>query len=358
MPVDFTTQAKEKKTMNRWWLTPMMLLLAGLVHAQDFVDLRIEAQWEQAQKLYRHTRYAKAAVVFQRLADQLPELDPLAEESRYKQGECLRLLHRDADAAKAYSQALLDYPFGSLRSYSIHRLYDIANSWLDDTRAEMREMRELYQGKRLIVWPAAYNWTPGKPFLTQELAALRLLELVHYSDPTNPLAEKGLFLVGCIHFFREEYTSADRSFSMILKEYPDGTLFPQALELAVMSKSLTLETCPDPKTKAKEIITLAEKGLKDVPHCSKDRLQRYSLAAIQIDKGQGPTPAMRRQGQKGESSWPFLIRLMPQVDPLESIAENLLGNMVEAVDFVLGALGEDLSEKLREELSEESEPRK
>ena len=68
--------------------------------------------------------------------------------------------------------------------------------------------------------------------------ALQALETVHYSDITGPLAAQALFLAGYVKYFREDYKEADHYFTQLVELHKDSALAPQAMELAIASKTL------------------------------------------------------------------------------------------------------------------------
>jgi outer membrane protein assembly factor BamD (BamD/ComL family) len=103
----------------------------------------------------------------------------------------------------------------------------------------MREDREKKEGKRWMVSPIFLTFDRTKPFLDREGRAIEKLEQVRYHDVGGPLADKALFLCGCVKFFRNDFAEADYYFSQIHERHPNSELAPQAVELAIISKHLS-----------------------------------------------------------------------------------------------------------------------
>ncbi len=250
--------------MRRWWLTLGVLLLAGLVRAEEAkirkANLRLRIELDSAHALLRQGDPVAAEQAFRQIADQLEELNPATDEARFYQAECLRLQARYPQAARVYVQALREYPFGERRTQAIQVLYGLANYWLDDTREEIR-LRQSGSWVLPLAW--VWTWNPSKPFLTQEAEAMNLLEVVTFSDPTGPLAEKALFLMGSVHFFRCHYAEAAGCFTRLVQEHPESPLAPLGLVRAVVARRRSLATGPSDQIRLAELIQLVSGGLAD-----------------------------------------------------------------------------------------------
>src|SRR5262245_2472519 len=105
--------------MMRWWLTPVVLLLAGVGFAQepeaDENNSPARSLLDSARELFRKGDYQAAEPLFRRIANHPDEFNPQTEEARYCQAECLRLQRNYPQAARVYAKALQEYPFGTLR---------------------------------------------------------------------------------------------------------------------------------------------------------------------------------------------------------------------------------------------------
>jgi tetratricopeptide (TPR) repeat protein len=217
----------------------------------------------EGQHYFRMGQYKTALNLFKKVAAVFH--DDMAEEACFSQAECLRMQQQLPAAAEAYVTLLNDYPCGRLRGQVVQRIFDIANYWLDDTREDMRRIREFQEGKRLFVLPQLWTMDPSKPFLREETRALELLEQIRCHDPLSPLAEKALFLAGSVHFYREDYQEADSCLSRLVEQFPESGLVASAVEMAIVAKELSLDSCQNKEAKVQEVAQMLRKVLKDHP---------------------------------------------------------------------------------------------
>jgi outer membrane protein assembly factor BamD (BamD/ComL family) len=202
-------------------------------------DAKVAADLAGAHELYRRGDYSKARRLFRAVADNEKNPPSVAEEARFYQAECLRQEGYYPDAADYYVKMLNDFPSGSYREQALQHLFDISNYWLDDTRVEMREVKERQDGKRWFIGQHFFNWDRSKPTLDEEGHAIEKLEQVRYNDMTGPLADKALFLMGSVKFFNEDYREADHYFSQLVEMHPNSSFAAQAVELAIISKHMS-----------------------------------------------------------------------------------------------------------------------
>src|SRR5260370_441418 len=122
---------------------------------------------------------------------------------------------------------LTDFPSGAFREQAVQHMFEIANYWLDDTRKEMEEYKELREGKRWIVWPEFAHFAKTKPLLDEEGRALEKLEQVRYNDMTGPQAEKDYEVAD---FYRRtgHPCSAYFCYEIVRRRYPGTTYFDRA----------------------------------------------------------------------------------------------------------------------------------
>jgi outer membrane protein assembly factor BamD (BamD/ComL family) len=210
-----------------------------LEEARPAPDSKASGELAGAEELYRRGEYSKARRLFASIADDTKNVPAVAEEARYYQAECLRQEGYYPDAADYYVKLLNDFPSGSFREQSLQHLFDIANFWLDDTRQEMRQVKERREGKRWLVDQHFFNWDRSKPVLDEEGHAIEKLEQVRYNDIAGPLADKALFLMGSVKFFNEDYRDADHYFSQLVEMHPNSPFAAQAVELAIISKHMS-----------------------------------------------------------------------------------------------------------------------
>jgi TolA-binding protein len=198
------------------------------------------AELEGGKQLVRDTKYAEAEPVFNRLAGNPKNTVQVVEESVFYWAECERLQGRYPNAAALYIKLLNAYPSGKHSRPARERLFDIANYWLDDTRVYMEACREKKEGKRWWVWPMApLRFDKTKPTFDIEGHAVRALEQVYITEPRGPLAEKALFYLGSVKFFREDYREADHYFDQLQKFHPDGKMAAEALRYSIICKQMS-----------------------------------------------------------------------------------------------------------------------
>ncbi len=247
-----------------------------------------EANLVGARELFREGEYHKAEVLFNYLAENQNNNQNLAAEARYFEAESLRLQQYYPKAADTYVRLLNDFPQNAYREQACQRLYDIANYWLDDTREQMRETREVLEGKRKFVWPRFVSFEKPKPFLDRENRAVSLLEQVRNHD-FGPLSDKALFLAGSVRFFDENYRDADYFFSQIHERHPNSPLASQAVEMAIISKQMSTGGAEYDGRKVAEARKLVHAALTNYPELAdkkQDFLTRQmsSITAQQAEK--------------------------------------------------------------------------
>jgi outer membrane protein assembly factor BamD (BamD/ComL family) len=230
-----------------------------------------------AKELFRQGEYAKAEKQFHRIAEDTHNATQIAEEARYYEAECLRLQGNLPRAADTYTRMLNDFQSGAFREQAVQHMFEIANLWLDDTRQEMVETREMREGKRWIVLPHFVHFDKGSPFLDKEGRALEVLEQVRYNDMTGPLADKALFLGGSVEFFNEEYRESDLMFTQLVEMYPNSPFAAQAVELAIISKHMGTGGADYDGRKVAEARELVKTALRSYPQLAKDEKKRDFL---------------------------------------------------------------------------------
>jgi TolA-binding protein len=199
-----------------------------------------KAELEGAQELYRRGEYAKAETLFHHVADNKHNSPAIAEEARYYEAESLRRQSQLPKAADTYNKLLNDFHFGAHRDQAMERMFEIANYWLEDTRAEMKREKEQRDGKRWLVMPASFvHVEKEKPLLDEEGRALEKLEQIVINDVNGRHAPDALFLAGSVKFFREDYREADRYFTQLIEHHPNSQYAPEAMEYAIISKNMS-----------------------------------------------------------------------------------------------------------------------
>ncbi len=242
-----------------------------------------------AKALYERGDYAKASPLFGGVAGNKDASVSNAEEALYYQADCERLQGKYSRAAEIYNLLLGSYPMGKHSQQARERLFDIANYWLDDTRAYMEACREKKEGKRWWVWPMApVSFEKAKPLFDTEGHAVRMLEQVYITDPQGPLAEKALFYLGSVKFFREDYKEADHYFHQLVTHHPNGKLAPEALRYCVICKQMSTGGSEYDGRVLGEAVDMLNIAQASYPELARDKSefimhQRYSITQQQAD---------------------------------------------------------------------------
>ena len=167
----------------------MVLRPDGFVEEKPPVESSCDAMLAGAREYFRLNKYAEAAALYSRVADNKKNPISAVAEARYYEAECYRLQGMYPRAADIYVDLLNKFPQNPYREQAVQHMFDIANYWLDDTRAEMREAKEKQDGKRWFVWPRFFTWDKTKPFVDEKGRAMEKLEQVRYNDINGPLAD-------------------------------------------------------------------------------------------------------------------------------------------------------------------------
>ena len=193
----------------------------------------------------------------------LEKVMPMDAEAYRMSGELPR-------AMRTYNRLLQDFPTGSYRTDSCGRMYQIANYWLSDLRDEIKQEQEKERGERSMVIPAMVHFEKGKPFLDSEGNALEYLEALHYADPTGPYADKSLWLLGYVNFYRGNFDDADLYLSQLNQHYPNSELRPASVKLAIMAKNSATGGPDYDGAKTVEAIKLIHAARTAVPELAND----------------------------------------------------------------------------------------
>ncbi|MCS6852276.1 MAG: tetratricopeptide repeat protein [Gemmataceae bacterium] len=288
------------------------------------------AELAQAHELYRQNDFAAAEKIYRKIAKNQKNPQHIAEEARYYEAECLRMQLKYPKACDTYAKLLNDFPAGAYREQALQRMFDIANYWLDDTRAQMEAYKEKREGKRFWVAPNLIHWDKTKPFFDEEGRALERLEQVSYTDVSGPLADKALFLAGSVKFYREDYKEADRFFSQLIERYPHSPLAPQALELAIIAKHLSTGGSDYDGRKVAEARRLVNTALISYPELAqqkRDFLERQLIGITlqQAEKEFNIAEFYRRTGHPGSAYFYYEIvrRSYPGTEFFDKATERM-----------------------------------
>ncbi len=246
------------------------------------VPADVNARMAQARELFRKEQYEEAQRLFADVADRDKNPAAMIQEATYYKGECLRLSGHYPKAADTYAGLLNKFPSNPYREQCVQHMFDIANRWLDDTRAEMKEDQERREGKRWMVWPRFISFEKSKPFLDREGRAIEKLEQVRLHDVNGPLADQALFLCGVVKMYNEDYRDADLYFSQIYARHPESPLAPKAIELGIQSKHLSTGGSDYDGRNTAEARKMVQTALRSYPQLANDPKMRQYLEG-QID---------------------------------------------------------------------------
>lgn len=205
--------------------------------SKSYHDSEAEAKMAKAEEHFTAGEYAEARPIYATLADNTRNPLLLAEKARFKEAECHRLTKDYPKAVDTYHRLLMDHQTGAYRRAACKEIFEIADYWLDDTRAEF-EAKLAGEKKPWFRIPKWSELTDGtKPRIDQEGEALKALEFVWTSDLFGPYADKSLYWSGYVHFNRGNYEEADELFSRLVEFHKESPLRPKAVEMAIMSKN-------------------------------------------------------------------------------------------------------------------------
>lgn len=205
----------------------------------SYDDPLAEEKMGTADRLFEEKDYRRAEKVYADLANNTRNPALVAEKARYHEAECLRMRDKLPDAAATYHRLLQDYPFGAYRERCCAAMYGIAYGWLEkDVLAEI----EAESNGTTKPWYAGrmdgFNLFDGKrPLFDTEGEALKVLDNVQTHDGIGPYADKSLYWLGYVNFYRGRFEDADHHFSQLAELHKDSKLRPHAVELAILAKN-------------------------------------------------------------------------------------------------------------------------
>jgi outer membrane protein assembly factor BamD (BamD/ComL family) len=272
----------------------------------------VRAKLDTARELFRQEEYAKAESLFEEIASGKKNPPAAVQEALFYRAECLRMQMNYPTAADVYSDLLQKFPHTPYHDQAVQRMFDIANYWLNDTRAEMREDLEQKQGKRWFVAPRFVSFEKSKPLLDREGRAIELLEKVRMHDIQGPLADHALFLCGSVKVYRENYRDADHYFSQITARHHESPLAPKALELAIFCKQMSTGGADYDGRKVAEARQLVQTALTNYPQLAREKhefLDRQ-LKTIELQQAEKEFKAAQfyeRTGHPASAFWCYAV---------------------------------------------------
>jgi TolA-binding protein len=293
---------------------------------------------EGARLLFREKDYDKAEPIFERIADNTKNTFRILEEARWYEAECYYRQSRYRDAAPVYIQLLNNFPSSKYGEDARQRIFDIANYWLDETRDQMEAAREKREGKRWVVMPLQMvHFEDSKPYLDIEGHALRLLEQVYMTNPRSPLAEKALFMLGSVRFYREDWRDADHYFYQLVLNCPNGKYAAKAAQLSILCKEIDQGGYAYDGRKLQEARELIKKAKIAYPELAQDgdpflTKQLMQIHAVEAEKDYEVARYWDRTGHPGAAY--FSYEIVCRRYPGTSFAEKSKQRMTELKERV------------------------
>lgn len=256
---------------------------------RSYHDGEAEAKMARAEEQFAAADYTTARATYAGLADNTRNPLLLSEKARFKEAECYRLAKEYPKAVDTYHRLLQDHQTGAYRRAACKEIFEIADYWLDDTRAEIEAARA-GEKKPWISLPKWSDLTDGtKPRIDREGEALKALEFVWTNDLFGPYADKALFWSGFVHFYRGNYEEADETFSRLVEFHKESPLRPKAVEMAVMSKNNATGGADYDGTKcaeAMQLVRTAEIGMPEFADPEKAELLTRQKMMIRIQQAE------------------------------------------------------------------------
>jgi outer membrane protein assembly factor BamD (BamD/ComL family) len=180
--------------------------------------------------------------------------------------------------------------------------------------------------------PASYfSLSKERPFLDPEGHALQCLEEVRLNDIGGPLAEKALFYMATVKFFRADYKDADYYYSQVYEHYPNSPLAPKAVKQSIICKQLvTGGSCYDCRTveESRKLIHTATRAYPQMatgPDQDWIARQLVSVNLQQADRDFNIAEFYRRTNHPGSAY--FYYELVRRRYPNTQYAEKAIASM-------------------------------
>ncbi len=329
-------------TWDHWYLfsdPPITMPAESLVLRGDHFETDFPAQKEAAvgflataHELYRQGKFEEAEYYFHRIETNKKTTPALAEEAIFYEAECLRQQHCYPKAADTYNKLLNEFKSGAYREQCIERMFEIANFWLQDTRTRMVAEEEKNTGKRWVVWPEFLHIDREKPLLDEEGRAVEKLEQVRYNDMTGPYADRALFMMGGVKFFKGDYKEADFYYHQLVEMHPNSPFAAQAIKLDIICKQLANGGAAYDGRNVAEARRLVDTALRSYPELATkeaDFLNRQLLSITnqQAKKDFDTAEFYARTGHPCSAYWIYEIvrRRYPGTTYAEQSAKRMEG---------------------------------
>jgi outer membrane protein assembly factor BamD (BamD/ComL family) len=288
------------------------------------IDPELQTKLEGAHALRLKEQYSKAGNAYHYIATIKKIPLPVLEESLFWEAETYYLSGNYRAAEPLFKKLLgTEFRYGRFQDQAAKRLFEIADYWLEPTRAQIKAWEEKRQGQRWLVMPASYfHIAQDKPWLDMEGRAIRALEEVRLHDLNGPLGERALMMMATVKAFREDYREADYYFSELYKHYPNSPLAPEAIKRSIICKQMmTGGSVYDTRVlqEAQQLIQTAG-SYPELANNDFLRRQLISISTQQADRDFNIAELYRRTGHPGAAY--FYYELVCRQHPGSKYAER------------------------------------
>lgn len=315
-PDDPTLQPRAEATSNA---------IRPASYTEDSAEALQHAGLTKAEDAFRRDDFETAESLFEDIADDKKNRPEVAERARYYQAESLRRQGYHPKAVDCYHKLLQDFPAGLYRERACGQMFLIAGEWLQPVRDEIEDRKlpeKERKGKGWYDSIKVVNFDRKLPTFAPEDRALQTLEQVYFNDPTGPYADKSLFMLGRVHFHRENFRESARFFQQLVETCDRSPLRDTALEMAIIAKNNSTGGSQYDARDTAEAMRLINVAKATSPTLNRDRggLLDEQAAAVryqQAEKDFATAEFYRRTGHPG-SAWFYyelVIRRYPNVNP-------------------------------------------
>lgn len=294
-------------------------------------DKTPEADLAGARDYYRREEYAKAQKLYHHIGKNEKNPASIIQEALYYEAECLRLQGKLPDAADTYANLLRNHTVNPYKDLTTQHIYEIATYWLNDTWEEVKESQERREGKRWVVVPRFVSFDKRKPIIDRQGRAVeRLKDVSIYEGRGGPYADKALYLIGYVAWFKEDYNDADLHFSELTKRYPESPYAPYAMELAIKAKLMSTGGEMYDGQKVASARKLVDEALR-MPNVTEERRKELvrlleCITLHQAEKDYQMAEFWRRTGHPGSAYFYYEIvrRRYPDTDPARRATQRMM----------------------------------
>ncbi len=194
-------------------------------------------EYEEGERLFDAGKYEEAEKVFKKISKRHKHA-PVREDALFMIAECQFARKRYAWAQDSYDRLVKDYPSTRYLDRFAKRQFEIAGHWLqspqvvtgdaikqvnyeDPRKSEPLEIAAVPTRDPTRIVPILPNFFDrSRPVFDTNGRALQALKSIWLNDPTGPLADDALMLSASYYLGKEDWTEADRLYTLLRDEYP------------------------------------------------------------------------------------------------------------------------------------------